>query len=98
MISSRHTETDLSELDVSQAPHYSGIMPDQVLCAIAMWPLVHEIGDKFLEEGIISVEEPINWVSSLADPWIANRKLWSLAPRNINKAIKRDHCKTPTVE
>ena len=36
-------------------------------CPIAMQPLVHEKLDEFLEQGIIvPVEEPTDWVSSLA--------------------------------
>ena len=65
-----------------------------------MWPLVHEKLDEFLQQGIIvPVEEPTDWVSSLAFAWKANGKLRvCLDPRHINKAIKRDHYKTPTVE
>ena len=65
-----------------------------------MWPLVHEKLDEFLEQGIIvPVEEPIDWVSSLAYSWKANRKLRvCLDPRDVNKAIKRDHYKIPTIE
>ena len=63
-------------------------------------PLVCEKLDKFLEQGIIvPVKEPTDWVSSLAYAWKANGKLRvCLDPRDTNKAIKRDHHKTPTVE
>ena len=68
-------------------------------CPIAMRPLVQENLDEFLEQGIISVEEPMDWVSSLAYSWKANGKLRvCLDPRDVNKTIKRDHYKTPTVE
>ena len=69
-------------------------------CLIAMRPLVGEKLDEFLEQGIITpVEEPTDWVSSLACSWKANGKLRvCLDPRDVNKAIKRDHYKTPTVE
>ena len=65
-----------------------------------MWPLVHEKLDEFLEQGIIvPVEEPTDWVSSLAYSWKANGKLRvCLDPRDVNKAIKRDHYKIPTIE
>ena len=65
-----------------------------------MQPLVHEKLDEFLEQGIIvSVEEPTDWVSSLAYSWKANGKLRvCLDPRDVNKAIKRDHYKIPTIE
>ena len=69
-------------------------------CPIAMWPLVHEKPDEFLEQGIIvPVEEPTDWVSSLAYSWKANGKLRvCLNPRDVNKAIKRDHYKIFTIE
>ena len=45
------------------------------------------------------MEEPTDWVSSLAYSWKANGKLRvCLDPQDVNKAIKRDHYKTPTVE
>ena len=69
-------------------------------CPITMRPLVQEKLDEFLEQGIITpVEEPTDWVSSLAYSWKANGKLRvCLDPRDVNKAIKRDHYKTPTIE
>ena len=69
-------------------------------CPIAMRPLVCEKLDEFLEQGIIvPVEEPTDWVSSLAYSWKANGKLRvCLDPRDVNKAIKRDHYKIPTIE
>ena len=69
-------------------------------CPIAMWPLVQEKVNEFLEQGIITpVEEPTDWVSSLTYSWKANGKVRvSLDPQDVNKAIKRDHYKTPTVE
>ena len=69
-------------------------------CPITMRPLVCEKLDEFLEQGIIvPVEEPMDWVSSLAYSWKANGKLRvCLDPRDVNKAIKRDHHKIPTIE
>ena len=69
-------------------------------CPIAMWPLMWEKLDEFMEQGIIiPVEEPMDWVSSLTYSWRANGKLRvCLDPWDVNKAIKRDHYKTPTVE
>ena len=69
-------------------------------CPIAMQPLVCEKLDEFLEQGIIvPVEEPMDWVTSLAYSWKANGKLRvCLDPRDVNKAIKRDHYKIPTIE
>ena len=69
-------------------------------CPIAMQPLVWEKLDEFMEQGIIiPVEEPTDWVSSLTYSWKANGKLRvCLDPWDVNKAIKRDHYKTPTVE
>ena len=53
-----------------------------------------------MEQGIIiPVEEPTDWVSSLTYSWKANGKLRvCLDPQDVNKAIKRDPYKTPTVE
>ena len=49
-------------------------------CPITMWPLVHEKLNEFLEQGImVPVEEPMDWVSSLAYSWKANGKLKSLS-------------------
>ena len=69
-------------------------------CPIATWPLVHEKLDEWLKEGIITpVEEPTDWVSSLAYSHKANGKLRiCLDPKDLNAAIKRDHYKTPAVE
>ena len=45
------------------------------------------------------MEEPTDWVSSLTNSWMANGKLRVfLHPRDVNKAIKRDHYKIPTIE
>ena len=45
------------------------------------------------------VEEPTDWVSSLAYSCKANGKLQiCLDPKDLNAVIKRDHYKTPTVE
>ena len=65
-----------------------------------MWPLVCEKLDEWLKEGIITpVEEPTDWVSSLAYSRKANGKLQiCLDPKDLNAVIKRDHYKTPTVE
>ena len=69
-------------------------------CPITMQPLVCEKLDEFLDQGIIvPVEEPMGWVSSLAYSWKANGKCEvCLDPRDVNKAIKRDHYKIPTIE
>ena len=64
-------------------------------CPITMQPLVREKLNESLEQGIIvPVEEPTDWVSSHAYSWKAKRKLRvCLDPRDVNKAIKRDHYK-----
>ena len=69
-------------------------------CQIVMWPLVCEKLDEFLEQGIIvPVEEPMDWVSSLVYSQKATGKLRvCLDTRDVNKAIKRDHFKMPTIE
>ena len=49
-------------------------------CPITMWPLVHEKLNEFINQGIIvPVEEPTDWVSSLAYSWKANGKQWCLS-------------------
>ena len=60
-------------------------------CPIAMWPLVQEKLDEFMEQGIIiPVEEPTDWVFSLTYSWKANGKLRvCLDPQDVNKVIKR---------
>ena len=69
-------------------------------CPITTRPLVREKLDEWLKEGIITpVEEPTDWVSSLAYSRKANGKLRiCLDPKDLNAALKRDHYKTPTVE
>ena len=82
-------------------PHHpSKGCPTSCSCPIATWPLVREKLDEWLKEGIITpVEEPTDWVSSLAYSRKANGKLRiCLDPKDLNAAIKRDHYKTPTVE
>ena len=44
-------------------------------CPIAMWPLVHDKLDKFINCIIVPVEQPVDRVSSLAYSWKANGKL-----------------------
>ena len=65
-----------------------------------MWPLVCKKLDEWEKAGIITpVEEPMDWVSSLAYSMKHNGRLQlCLNPKNLNDAIKRDHYKTPTVE
>ena len=69
-------------------------------CPITMWHLVCEKLDGFINQGIIfPVEEPTDWVFSLAYSWKANGKLQvCLDPKDLNTAIRHDHYKTHTVE
>ena len=69
-------------------------------CPIALRPLVREKLNEWEQEDIITpVEEPTDWVSSLAYSIKPNGKLrLCLNPKDLNLAIKRDHYKTPTVE
>ena len=69
-------------------------------CPIAKQPLVHEKLDEFIKQGItVPVEEPTDWVSSLAYSWKANGKLQvCLDSKDLNTAIRHDNNKTPTVE
>ena len=61
-------------------------------CPIAMWPLVQEKLDEWEKSDIITpVEEPTDWVSSLAYSMKPNGRLWlCLNPKDLNDAIKRD--------
>ena len=63
-------------------------------------PLVHEELGEFIDQGIIvPVEDPTDWVSSLAYSWKANGKLQvCLDPKNLNAASKCDCYKKSTVE
>ena len=69
-------------------------------CPIAMWPLVSEKLDEWEKSDIITpVEEPTDWVSSLAYSMKPNGRLrLCLNPKDLNNAIKRDHHRTLTVE
>ena len=62
--------------------------------------MVCEKIDEFINKGItVPVEEPIDWVSSLAYSWKANMKLQvCLDQKDLYTAIRHDHYKTPTVE
>ena len=76
-------------------------------CPIAIQPLVDKKLDKLLEqEVIVPVTEPTDWVSSLAYSWKADGDLRTclnptrtcLNPTHLNKAIRQDHYRTPTLE
>ena len=69
-------------------------------CPIAIRPLVDKKLDKLLEqEVIVPVTEPTDWVSSLAYSWKADGDLRTcLNATHMNKAIRRDHYRTPTLE
>ena len=65
-----------------------------------MQPLICEKLNEFIDQGtIVPVEEPTDWVSSLAYTWKANGKPGvCLDPKDLNTAIKHDHYKIPTLE
>ena len=69
-------------------------------CPIAIRPLVDKKLDKLVEqEVIVPVMEPTDWVSSLAYSWKADGDLRTcLNPTHLNKAIRQDHYRTPTLE
>ena len=69
-------------------------------CPIAIRSLVDKKLDKLLEQDVIvPVMEPTDWVSSLAYSWKADGDLRTcLNPTHLNKAIRRDHYRTPTLE
>ena len=50
-------------------------------------------------EAIRKVDEPTDWVSSLAYTWKPNSKVRTcLNAKDLNNAIRRDHHRIPTVE
>ena len=65
-----------------------------------MWPLACEKLNEFIDQGIIvPVEDPTDWVSSLAYSRKANEKLQvCLDQEDLNTATRCDHYKAPTVE
>ena len=69
-------------------------------CPISIRPLVDKKLDKLLEqEVIVPVTELMDWVSSLAYSWKADGDLRTcLNPTHLNKAIRWDHYRTPTLE
>ena len=69
-------------------------------CPITIRSLVHKKLDKLLEQEVtVPVTEPMDWVSSLAYSWKANGDLRTcLNPTHLNKAIRRDHYRTPMLE
>ena len=69
-------------------------------CPIAMKPHVQaELECLEHLEVIRKVDEPTNWVSSLAYAWKPNGKVRAcLNAKELNNCIKRDHHRTPTVE
>ena len=62
--------------------------------------MVDKTLDKLLEqEVIVTVTEATDWVSSLAYSWKADSDLRTcLNPTHLNKAIRQDHYRTPTLE
>ena len=69
-------------------------------CPIAMISHICAELDHLECLGIIwKVDEPTDWVSSLPFAWKPNGKLCGcLDPRDLNRAIKCDHHRTPTME
>ena len=69
-------------------------------CPIAMRPHVQaELERLECLEVICKVDEPTDWVSSLAYAWKPNGRVQAcLDAKELNNCIKRDHHRTPTVE
>ena len=69
-------------------------------CPITMRMHIYAELDCLEHLGIIwKVDEPTNWVSSLAFAWKPNGKLCvCLDPRDLNRAIKCDHHRTLTMK
>ena len=56
--------------------------------------------DDMEKQGVVrKVEEPTDWVNSMAIVEKPNGSLWiCLDPRHLNKAIKREHFQLPTIK
>ena len=69
-------------------------------CPIAMRPHVQDELERLENlEVIRKVDEPTDWVSSLAYAWKPNNTVRAcLDAKELNNGIKRDHHRTPTVE
>ena len=69
-------------------------------CPIAMRPKVKEELEKMKKLGVIKpVDEPMDWVNSLAYSWKESGALRiCLDPKDLNANIRRDHHRVPTVD
>ena len=69
-------------------------------CPIAVRPLVDKQPNKLLKQEVIFlVTEPTDWVSSLAYSQKADGDLRTcFNPTHLNKAIRWDHYRTPTLD
>ena len=69
-------------------------------CPISIHPKVKAELDKMVKHGAITpVDEPTDWVSSVAYAWKMSGELCiCLDPHDLNNAICRDHHHTPTVD
>ena len=67
---------------------------------LALIPKLDKELDSMLADGIIvSVDEPTEWVNSLVVREKSDGSLWvCVDPRDLNKAIKKEHYQVPTVE
>ena len=76
------------------------VVHGQRKCPIAMKPKVKEELDKMVQMQVITpTDEPTDWVSSLAYAWKESGDIRiCLDPRDLNKCIRRDHHRVPTVE
>ena len=69
-------------------------------CPISIHPNVKAELDMMVKLGVVTlVDEPTDWVSSVAYAWKASGELHiCLDPCDLNNAISRDHQHTPTVD
>ena len=69
-------------------------------CPISIYSKVKAELDKMVKLGVITpVDEPTDWVSSVAYAWKASGELCiCLDPCDLNNAICRDHHHTPTLD
>ena len=60
--------------------------------------LKHELREKVNDDIIATVSEPTDWVSSLLLVSKPGKLRICMDPRDLNRAIKREHYQMPTIE
>ena len=86
------------EYHIVTDPQVQPVIHAPMKCPILFKNEIKNCLDEMVENGVIrKVDEPTDWVNSLAYSRKQNGKL-CLDPKDLNKAIKRCHHHTPTLE